>query len=105
MKKQAVVGIALAMGMLSFGAMSASAANSCCNGGKCSDRQIVQKVVQETAGTASLLHAKEIQLRELYGQDGFEPQKAAELESEIQELKNHIKMVEEKYGISSCCRG
>jgi peptidoglycan hydrolase CwlO-like protein len=104
MKKKTMVGIALAMGMLSVGAISASAASSCCNDGKCTDRQVVEKVVQETAGTARLLNAMEIQLRELYGYEGFDNQKAAELESEIEGLKSKIKVVEQRYGISSCCR-
>lgn len=104
MKKHTMVGIALAMGMLSVSAISASAASSCCNDGKCTDRQVVGKVVQETAGTASILNAKEIQLRELYGYDGFDRQEAAKLESEIEGLKSKIKIVEQKYGISSCCR-
>lgn len=104
MKKRAMMVTALAMGMLSVGAISASAGNSCCSDGKCTDRQLIQKVVQETAGTASILKAKEIQQRELYGFDGFDPEKTAELESEIQGLKKKIKVVEEKYGISSCCR-
>lgn len=104
MKKQAMIVTALAMGMLSVGAISASAGDSCCGDGKCTDKQMVQKVVQETAGTAGILKAKEIQQLELYGFDGFDPAKAAGLESEIQGLKNKIKVVEEKYGVSSCCR-
>lgn len=104
MKKQAMIVAALAMGMFSVGAISASAGDSCCSEGKCTDKQTVQKVVQETAGTASTLKAKEIQQRELYGFDGFDPAKAAELEAEIKGLKNKIKAVEEKHGVSSCCR-
>ena len=36
---------------------------------------------------------------------GFDNQKAAELESEIQGLKSKIKLAGDKYGISPCCRG
>ena len=105
MKKNMIVGIALAMGMLSVGAVSASAAGSCCNDGKCTDKQVVQQFSQETAGLASALKAKDIELRELYGYDGLDIYKVSELEAEIKELKGKIKVVAEKLNISACCRG
>lgn len=103
MKTHKILGIALAMGMLSVGAV-ASAASSCCNDGKCTDKVVVQQFSQETAGTASLLKAKEIELRALYGYEGIDTQKAAELESEINVLRSKIKASAEKHGISPCCR-
>ena len=105
MKKNMIVGIALAMGMLSFGAISASAAGSCCNDGKCTDKQVVQQFSQETAGLASALKTKDLELRELYGYDSIDIRKADELEVEIKELKGKIRVVAEKYDIPSCCRG
>ena len=103
MKKKIIVGIALAMGMFSAGAISASAASSCCDGSKCSDKQAVQLFSQETAGTADLLKAKRIELRGLYGSDGVDNNKVAELEAEIKELEGRIRLVAEKHGIRSCC--
>jgi peptidoglycan hydrolase CwlO-like protein len=105
MKKYMIVGIALAMGMLSFGAISASAAGSCCNDGKCTDKQVAQQFTQETARLTSALKAKDIELRELYSYDSIDIRKADELEAEIKELKGNIKVVAEKYDIPSCCRG
>lgn len=103
MKKNMVVGIALAMGILSFGAISASAAGSCCNGGKCTDKQVVLQFSQETAGLTTALKAKDIELRELYGYDSIDIRKADKLEAELKELKGKIKIVAEKYSIPSCC--
>ncbi len=104
MKAHKILGIALAMGMLSVGAMSASAASSCCNDGKCTDKEVIQQFSRETAETAGVLKAKEIELRTLYGYEGIDSQKAAQLESEINGLKGKIKASAEKYGISPCCR-
>lgn len=105
MKKNMIVGIAVAMGMLSVGAISASAAGSCCSGGTYTDKQVVQKFLQETAGLDGELKARDLELRELYGFDGIDVRKADELEAEIKELKGKIKVVGEKYGIKPCCLG
>jgi len=105
MKKNMIVGIALAMGLLSVGAISASAAGSCCSDGKCSDKQVVQQFLQETAGLDSALKARNLELRELYSFDGIDIRKADELEAEIKELKGKIKVVGEKYDIKPCCLG
>lgn len=103
MKKTMIVGIALAMGILSVGAISASAAGLCCNGGKCTDKQIVQQFTQETASLSSALKTKDIELRELYGYDGLDIRKVNDLEAELKELKGKIRVIAEKYGIPSCC--
>lgn len=103
MKKIMIVGIALAMGMLSVGAIPASAAGSCCNDGKSTDKQAVQQFTQDTAGLTGTLKAKNIELRELNGYDGIDLRKVNELEAEINELKGKIKVVAEKYGIPTCC--
>jgi len=52
MKKNMIVGIALAMGILSVGAISASAADTC---GKCADNQAIQQFKQETDSVTSTL--------------------------------------------------
>lgn len=103
MKKKMIVGIALAMGMLSVGAVSASVAGSCCNDGKCADKQVVQQFNQETATLSSALKAKDIELREQYSYDGINMNRVNELEAELKELKGKIKVVAEKYGLPSCC--
>ena len=103
MNKNMIVGIALAMGMLSVGALSASAAGSCCNDGKCADEQVVQQFTQETAALDVALRAKDIELREHYSYDGIDIRKVNNLEAELKELKGKIKVVAEKYSLPTCC--
>ncbi len=105
MKKQIIVGIALAMGMLSAGAVSASAAASCCNDGKCTDKRAIEQFSHETAGTTGALKAKEIELREQYGYEGIDNNKTAQLEAELKELKGKVRLIAEKYSIQTCCLG
>lgn len=103
MKKNMIVGMALALGILSIGATSSLAANPCCGNGKCADKQTVQQFSQETSALSNTLKAKDLELRELYGYDGIDIRKVDELEAEIKDLKGKIKVVADKYGISSCC--
>jgi len=103
MKKNMIVGLALAMGILSVGAISASAATPCCGNGNCADKQVVQQFTQETSALSSALKAKELELRGLYGYEGLDIRKADELEAEIKDLKGKIKVAADKFGISSCC--
>lgn len=103
MKKNMIIGMALAIGILSVGAVSASAAGSCCKDGKCSDKQTVQQFTQETAALSDALKAKDSELRALYGYEGIDISKANALEAEIKELKSKIKVVAEKYGLPTCC--
>jgi len=104
MKKNMIVGIAMVMGMLSVGALSASAAGSCCNEGKCTDKQAYQQFTQETAALSSTLKAKDLQLRELAVSDSYDIRQADVLEAELKQLKTGINAAAEKYGISTCCR-
>lgn len=101
MKKNMIVGIAMAMGILTVGAMSASAADSC---GKCADKQAVQQFTQETAALASALKTKDIELREQYSYDGIDTRKVSALEEELKELKDKINAAAQKYGIPACSR-
>lgn len=105
MKKNMIVGMALVMGILSVGALSASAAEPCCNSGKCADKEAVQKFTQEAAPLSSALKAKDIELRQLYGYDGIDLRKADGLEAEIKELKGRIGVIAKKYGVPGCCLG
>jgi len=102
MNKKMIVGIAMAIGILSVGALSASAADSC---GKCADKQAVQQFTQETASLTSELKVKNMELREQYAYDSIDTRKVSVLEEELKELKDKIKVVAEKYDIPSCCRG
>lgn len=101
MKKNMIIGMALAVGILSTGAMAASAADTC---GKCADSQAVQQFRQETGTLTSTLKAKDLELRALYGYDGFDIHKANALETEIKELKGRIDASAAKYKIPPCSR-
>ena len=105
MKKNMIIGLAMALGVLSVGAVSASAAGPCCNENKCADKQAVQQFTQEAGGLTGALKAKDIELRGLYSYDGLETQKIAGLEAEIKNLKGKIRVIADKYGISPCCLG
>lgn len=102
MKRNMIVGIALAMGMLSIGAISASAADSC---GKCADKQAVQQFIQETDALTATLKAKNLELRGLYGIDGLDTNEVNRLQAEIKELKDKINASASKHGIATCSRG
>lgn len=101
MKKNMIVGIAMAMGLLSVGAMTASAADTC---GNCADKQAVQQFTQETATLTSALKAKDLELRGLYGYDGLDTREVSRLETEIKELKDKINLSASKLGIQACNR-
>jgi peptidoglycan hydrolase CwlO-like protein len=103
MKKNLIVAMALALGVLSVGAVSASAASSCCNEGKHAGMQNIQQFSQETAGLSSEVKAKNIELRELYGFEGMDTNKVSNLEADLKELKGKIKLTADKYNIQPCC--
>ena len=104
MKKNTIAGIALASGMLLVGALTVSAAGSCCIDGKCSDEPTVQQFTKETATLTSALKAKDIEIRELAGYDTYDVRKQQALEDEIKEIKTRINVVGQKYDIPACCR-
>lgn len=105
MNKKMMAVTAMALGMLSGGSVSAWAANSCCDGSKCADRQAVQQFQRETAETSGALQVKELELRELYGYDGIDSNRMTELQSEITGLKGQIRVIAKRYGVTSCCLG
>ena len=104
MNKNMIVGIAVAMGMLSASVLSASAAVSCCGDSQCSDTQDHQQFTKETAALSSAFKAKDIKLRELALSETYDTWQAAALETDLKELKAKINTVAEKHGISACCR-
>lgn len=103
MNKQLIVGTALALGVLSMGALSASAATSCCNGSNSADQQAVQQFSRESAGLSDALRAKNIELRQQYALEGIDPGKISALETELTALKEQLAVVAEKFGIKPCC--
>ena len=103
MKKNVIAGIVLAFGILSVGALSASAAGSCCIDGKCSDEPTVQQFKKEAAALTSALKAKDIELRELAGYGTYDVRKQDALEEEIKKIKAKISVVGEKYDIPARC--
>jgi cell shape-determining protein MreC len=101
MKKNMIVGIAMSMGILTVGAISASAADSY---GKCADKQAVQQFTQETVALTSALKTKDIELREQYSYDAIDTRKVSALEEELKDLKDKINAAAQKYGIPACSR-
>lgn len=105
MKKHLVVAIALAAGLLSAGAASAAVAGPCCADHACRDEQVVRKFDQEVGGLTGALRAKEVELRQEYGYDGFDAGKVQALEGQIKALKGEIRSVAGKYDLPACCLG
>lgn len=101
MKKNIIIGMALALGILSVGALTASAADTC---GKCADNQALQQYQQETGTLKSTLKAKDLELRALNGYDSIDIHKVNALEAEIKELKDKIDASATKLNIPACSR-
>ncbi len=105
MKKNMVVGIAMAVGILSFSALSASAAGSDPSMDTCASKSAYQLFIQETSELTNELKNKEFELREQYSlSDYVDKYKEGELEAAQKELKSKINAVAQKYGIPACSR-
>ncbi len=105
MKNKMIIAVALVAGMLSVGAVSASAAVSDGTAGSCTGTQVKQQFAHEVSGLTSAVKAKESQLRNLYGSEGVDAAKADALEAQIKELKGRIRVIANRYGIPACCLG
>lgn len=103
MKKNLIVGIAMAAGVLTMGAMSASAAESC--NGSCTDQQSVHQFKQETSVLSGNVEALEAQIREQYSNDSIDIRKIEALEAQLKTLKDKIEVIALKHNISKCARG
>jgi len=106
MKKNLIVGIAIALGTFSMGPVSAPASDSVTRADICEDKQAFQQFVQETAPVYATLKAKEIELNELYAyhdfegmHEGIDVAKIIRLEAEIGSLKDKLAVSAKKYGI------
>lgn len=103
MNRKMIASIAMALGVLSFGAVAASAADSCCSGGKCSDSQTVRQFKQATSGLSTELQAKERELRNEYLGDTVDTHRIQALEAERNEIKSQLQAIGTKDGIPACC--
>lgn len=101
MKKNMIIGMALALGILSGGTLSASAAEPC---GKCAGKQVVQQFTQETTALSAALKAKDLELREQYSNDTLDTHKISALEAELKGLKDQINATADKLDIPACSR-
>lgn len=99
MGKNMIVGIAVVIGILTIGTLSASAADLCEN---CTDKQAYQQFTRETTGLASVLMSKDIELRVQYSYDAIDTNKVDLLEAELKELKGKINAAAQKHGIAVC---
>ncbi|OGT98445.1 MAG: hypothetical protein A2079_03865 [Geobacteraceae bacterium GWC2_48_7] len=100
--KKIIIGTAMAMGILSVGAISAFAADPSC--GKCADQRAVQQFQKETASLTATINAKDLKLREMNSYESIDPREAGALENDIRELKDNINATAIKYGIPACSR-
>lgn len=103
MKKNIIVGIAMAAGVLTMGAMSASAAGSC--NGTCADQQSIQQFKQETSVLSGNVETLKAQLREQYTYDSIDTRKVEELEVQLKSLKDKIGAIALKHNIPKCSQG
>ncbi len=103
MKKNIIVGIAMAAGVLTMSAMSASAAGSC--NGTCADQQSIQQFKQETSVLSGNVESIEAQIREQYSNDSIDIRKIDELEAQLKTLKDRIEVFALKYNIPKCSQG
>lgn len=100
MKKHIIIGMAL--GILTIGALSASAAGTGQYMAACADKQAYQQFNAETSGLTSTLNAKLTELKDLNYAEGYDFRKANELEKEVKELKGKINTAAQKIGIPAC---
>lgn len=102
MKKQPIIGLALAVGVLTIGVYSASAAEH--QDSSCNNHQVVQQFEQHVSGLKRSLALKGTELREQYLPDSIDIYKVAALEEEIKELKGQIDAAAQKYALAPCSR-
>lgn len=102
MKKNMIITTALALGLMAAGTASAASA---CNGCQCGDEKAFKQLTDETAPLSSRLEAKANELRQAYGNDSIDINKASEIEAEIRILKGQIRAVADKLDIPACKLG
>lgn len=103
MNRKMILSTAMALGILLFGAWTASAAGSCCNGGTCSDSQAVRQFKQETSALSTALQTKERELRNEYLGNTVDTNKILAIEAERNEIRKQLQAIGTKDGIPACC--
>jgi hypothetical protein len=101
MKKKMIIGMAMALGLLSTGAVTASAAEPC---GNCADSQALRQYRLERDSLNSSLKARESELHGLYAAEGIDMQRADALATEISRIKGDIAAAADRHKIPSCGR-
>ena len=99
MKKGMILGITLAAGLLSIGALTASAADVC---DKCTEKQAMQQFTKETETLKAELKAKDLELRGLYAYDSINIRKVNAIEADLKDIKDKIRATAAKHGITAC---
>lgn len=107
MKKKMLVAMALVMGTVSVGSMTAFAAEA---RGRCVDEQTFQQYTKETAGLTSEIKAKDLEVAQQSGYGGIERgydgpdmNRISEIQAERKVIKEKIDAIAKKYGVRSCC--
>lgn len=103
MKRRAVIGMVVALGLFVGSSAYAVACGTCGEGGKCKDPRAVQQFGNETADLAAELKAKDLELCKEYGMEGIDTNRTGALESDIRELRARIRVVADKLGFAACC--
>ena len=103
-----MMGIAVVVGMVSIGALTASADDSIIIS---ADKQAIQKFTQETTALATTLAAKKTELAGLYSitdvseagaQLSLDVAKVNALEAQIKVLRDQISAAAQKYQVQVC---
>ena len=103
MKKNMVVGIAMAVGILSFGALSAFADGSDSNLDYCYGNQANHQFNKESAGLVSQIKEKKSELKDLlYTDASYDINKANKLEKDVKQLEGKINTTAHMHGMESC---
>jgi peptidoglycan hydrolase CwlO-like protein len=101
MKKNRIAAIVIALGLVTIGAMSASAAETGCS---CAEKQALLQYRQDTGNLTKALQARQAELRELFLQETMDLSRADRIEGELRELKGKIGAAAEQLGIPACSR-
>ncbi|MBT1074266.1 hypothetical protein [Geobacter grbiciae] len=103
MRKKAIIGIALALGVFTGGTVFAMGCDKCDGTGGCKDSSAVEKLKSETAGLRSELAAKEVELRTEYSYNSINTARIEAIEREIGDIKAKIRAAATKLGIPAGC--
>lgn len=103
MKKQAIVGIAMVLGLIAGGAAYAAECGSCGDKATCNETDSVKNFLKETSDWRNELKAKNLELQHEYSYNSIDANRTAELEKTIKEDKTKIASAAKKLGVQVCC--